>query len=144
MFWFVLKAAWRDAMSTYQVSLGLFLLPRKCVWIWVCSYFAVSARSGNTIESRCTSFAVIYHITMLIHTLYYQKYWVLYVTLDHKTSHKGKFFVIKSWINHISIDVWFGQYLKIWNLRMQKNLHFEKITVKVVQMKFLAMHITNQ
>ncbi len=27
---------------------------------------------------------------------------------------------------------------------MQKNLNTEKIIVKVVQMKFLAMHITNQ
>ncbi len=27
---------------------------------------------------------------------------------------------------------------------MQKNLDIEKITFKVVQMKFLAMHITNQ
>ncbi len=35
-------------------------------------------------------------------------------------------------------------YLKIWNLRVQKDLHIEKITFKVVQMKFLAMHITNQ
>ncbi len=70
-----------------------------------------------------------------------------------QTSHKGKFFEIEiytsseSWINNISIDVWFvmiGQYLKIWNLRVQKNLNIEKITFKVVQMKFLAMHITNQ
>ncbi len=37
-----------------------------------------------------------------------------------------------------------GQYLKIWNLRVKKNLNIEKITFKVVQMKFLAMHITNQ
>ncbi len=37
-----------------------------------------------------------------------------------------------------------GQYLKIWNLRKQKNLNIEKIIFKVVQMKFLAMHITNQ
>ncbi len=43
-----------------------------------------------------------------------------------------------------------GQYLaeihilKIWNLRVQKKLNIEKITFKVVQMKFLAMHITNQ
>ncbi len=37
-----------------------------------------------------------------------------------------------------------GQYVKIWNLRVQKNLIIEKIIVKVVQMKFLAMHITNQ
>ncbi len=35
-------------------------------------------------------------------------------------------------------------YLKICNLRVQKNLSFEKIVFKVVQMKFLAMHITNQ
>ncbi len=33
--------------------------------------------------------------------------------------------------------------MKIWNLRVQ-NICFEKITFKVVQMKFLAMHITNQ
>ncbi len=33
--------------------------------------------------------------------------------------------------------------LKIWNLRVQKNLNIEKIAFKVVQMKFLAMHITN-
>ncbi len=37
-----------------------------------------------------------------------------------------------------------GQYLEIWNLRVQKNLNIEKISFKVVQMKFLAMHITNQ
>ncbi len=35
-------------------------------------------------------------------------------------------------------------YLKIWNLRVQKNLNIEKIAFKVVQMKFLSMHITNQ
>ncbi len=35
-------------------------------------------------------------------------------------------------------------YLKIWNLRVQKNQNIEKITFKLVQMKFLAMHITNQ
>ncbi len=35
-------------------------------------------------------------------------------------------------------------YLKIWNLRKQKNLNIEKIIFKVVQIKFLAMHITNQ
>ncbi len=37
-----------------------------------------------------------------------------------------------------------GQYLQIWNLREQKNLNIEKIIFKVVQMKFLAMHITIQ
>ncbi len=35
-------------------------------------------------------------------------------------------------------------YLKIWNLRVLKNLNIWKIAVNVVQMKFLAMHITNQ
>ncbi len=35
-------------------------------------------------------------------------------------------------------------YLKIWNLKVQKNQNIEKIAFKVVQMKFLAMHITNQ
>ncbi len=34
-------------------------------------------------------------------------------------------------------------YLKIWNLRVQKNLNIEKITYKSFQTKFLAMHITN-
>ncbi len=33
--------------------------------------------------------------------------------------------------------------VKIWNLRVQKNLNIEKITFKFVQMKFL-MHITKQ
>ncbi len=41
-----------------------------------------------------------------------------------------------------------GQYLAeiqlFENLRVQKNLNIEKITFKVVQMKFLAMHITNK
>ncbi len=35
-------------------------------------------------------------------------------------------------------------YWKIWNLKVQKNLNMEKITFKFVQMKFLAMHVTNQ
>ncbi len=36
-------------------------------------------------------------------------------------------------------------YLKIWNLRVQnKYQYIEKIAFKVVQMKFLATHITDQ
>ncbi len=35
-------------------------------------------------------------------------------------------------------------YFKIWNLRVQQNLNIEKITFKVVQIKFLSMHVTNQ
>ncbi len=34
-------------------------------------------------------------------------------------------------------------YLKIWNLRVQKNQNIEKITFKAVQIK-LAMHFTNR
>ncbi len=47
------------------------------------------------------------------------------------------------WIINISIDVWFGQYLIIWNLRVQNNQNIEKIIFKVIQIKFL-MHINNQ
>ncbi len=75
------------------------------------------------------------------------------MALEHKSSHKGQFFEIEiytspeSLINNISIVVWFvmiGQHLYFRNLRVQKNLNIEKISFKVVQMKFLAMHITNQ
>ncbi len=59
---------------------------------------------------------------------------------------------MRSLFIQISDDVWIvmiGQYLaekqlfEIWILRVQKNLNIEKITFKVIQMKFLAMHITN-
>ncbi len=54
-----------------------------------------------------------------------------YVTLEHKTSHKGPFLEVeiyassKRWINNISIDVWFGQYFNISNLRVQKHQNIE-------------------
>ncbi len=82
------------------------------------------------------------------HTEVFQS-WVN-MTLEHKTSHKSQYYEIefyassKSWINNTSIGVWFGQYLKIWNLRMQKHLNIEKIIFKVVQIKLLAMHINNK
>ncbi len=77
------------------------------------------------------------------------------VTLDHKTSLKCTFFKIEiytEWIIFLLMYGLLGQdniwprynYLKIWNLRVQKNLNIEKIAFKVVQMKFLAMHITNK
>ncbi len=85
---------------------------------------------------------------------------IVYVTLDHKTSHKGQFFrnwdlyIIWKLINKLSIAVWFvmiGQYLAeiqlFENLESEgakRNQNIEKITFKVVQMKFLAMHITNK
>ncbi len=79
------------------------------------------------------------------------------MTLDHKTSHKGQVFKIEiytspeSWINKPFWFVRIGQYLSeiqlLENLESEgakKNLNIEKITFKVVQIKFLAMHITNQ
>ncbi len=61
----------------------------------------------------------------------------MYVTLDHES--KSMYGLL--WLDNIYLRY---NYLKIWNLRVQKNLNIEKITFKVVQMKFLAMHITNQ
>ncbi len=44
-----------------------------------------------------------------------------------------------------SDNIWpSNNYLNIWKLRVQKNLNIEKITLKVVQVKFLVMHNTNQ
>ncbi len=44
-----------------------------------------------------------------------------------------------------SDNIWLKyNYLKSWNLRVQKHLNIEKIAFKDVQIKFLAMHITNQ
>ncbi len=60
--------------------------------------------------------------------------------------------MLSIWINNPSIDVWFdmiGLYLGdiqlFENLESEgaKNPNIEKITFKVVQMKFLTMHITN-
>ncbi len=78
--------------------------------------------------------------------------WYIFVTLDHKTSLKGQFFgSIEIWIFPLMYgllwldNIWLRyNYLKIWNLRVQKNQNIEKIIFKVVQIKFLAMHITNQ
>ncbi len=39
-------------------------------------------------------------------------------------------------------NIWLRyNYLKIWNLRVKKNLNIEKTTFKFVQMKVLALHI---
>ncbi len=41
-------------------------------------------------------------------------------------------------------NIWLRyKYLKIWDLRLYKNLNIEKIAFKVVQIKSLAVHITN-
>ncbi len=55
-----------------------------------------------------------------------------YVTLDHKTSHKGQFFVRDT-------TIWKSG---IWGCK--KNQNIEKITFKVVQINCLAMQITNK
>ncbi len=55
------------------------------------------------------------------------------MSLDHKTSHKGQFFEIEIFPAESRI-----------NKLNKTNLNIEKIAYKVVQIKFLAMHITNQ
>ncbi len=85
---------------------------------------------------------------------------ITFVTLVHKTSLKCQFFEIeiytssKSWINKLSIDVWFvriGQYVPeiqlFENLESEgakKKQNTEKIAFKFVQMKCLVLHITKQ
>ncbi len=64
-----------------------------------------------------------------------------YVTLDHKTNHKGQSYEIEI---YTSSESWINKLFLIWNLRLQENLNIEKMAFKVVQMTFLAMHITNQ
>ncbi len=49
-------------------------------------------------------------MVIAVATHLYKSYMITYVTLDHKTSHKGQFILI----NNLSIDVWLvmiGQYL---------------------------------
>ncbi len=79
------------------------------------------------------------------------------MTQDHKISHKGSFSEIEiytasdSWIKKLLIELWFvriGQYLA--EIQLFDNLESEgakksfKLAFKIVQMKFLAMHTTNQ
>ncbi len=45
------------------------------------------------------------------------------------------------WLDNIWLRY---NYLKTWNLRVQNNLNIEKIAFNFVQIKFFAMHITNQ
>ncbi len=64
------------------------------------------------------------------------------MTLDHKTSHKSQFLEIEiytsseSWINKLSIDVWFVRTIFSRDTTIWKSGSCPK--------KFLAMHITNQ
>ncbi len=59
--------------------------------------------------------------------------------------------IYTSYINKLSIDVWFvriGQYFAemqlFENLESEGAKNIEKIAFKVVQMKYLAVHFTNQ
>ncbi len=71
-----------------------------------------------------------------------------------QTSHKGQFYEILIYASSEKLNKWAFHWCMVCydrtifeNLeseRVQKNQNIEKITFKVVQMKFLAMHITNQ
>ncbi len=61
----------------------------------------------------------------------------MYVTLDHKTSHKGQLFF--NWDTYIILNIWLRyNYLKIWNLKVQKNLNTEKIAFNIGQNEVLG------
>ncbi len=80
-------------------------------------------------------------VDVVLHLLYFfivghsEVIYTVYVTLDHKTSHKGKFSEIRFPLMYCllgSDNIWPRyNYLKIWNLRVQKNLNIEKITFKL-------------
>ncbi len=72
--------------------------------------------------------------------------------LEHKSS-RVNFFQIEiytsfwSWINKLSIDVWFVKTIFGWDRTILKSGIWrckKKFDFKVVQMKFLAMHVTNK
>ncbi len=79
---------------------------------------------------------------------------IIYVTLDHKTSHKCQFFDIniytstESWINKpfVRIGPFLAEIQLFENLESEgaKKNNNEKITYKFVQIKLLEMHITNK
>ncbi len=51
---------------------------------------------------------------------------VLYVTLDHKTSHKGHFLEIEIYTSSFHHFWPRYNYLKIWNLRVQKKSKYRE------------------
>ncbi len=77
------------------------------------------------------------------------------VNLEDKTSHKGHVLLklTHNLINKLPLmygllgydNIWPRYYyLEIWNLSVQKKSKYWEIVFNVVQIKFLAMHITNQ
>ncbi len=77
--------------------------------------------------ARAWKYGLMFANMLLLCVAEFKRCCTSFVTLDHKTSHKGPFnFFEKSWIKKLSIDVWFGNiwlrynYFKICNLRVQK------------------------
>ncbi len=130
---------WWLQMSRLSHWISELLELTVCVCVCVCVWAPAAATiSTSPPSSRARARATnMFHISLPRCDIKERKH-VCYVDLQHKYSHNGIFHEIESyasserWINNISIDVWFGQYLKIWNLRVQKNLNIEKIIFKVV------------
>ncbi len=108
-----------------------------------CSVFNPDYRIRISLLAKCVQThkesVVFFRSTCCMHT---------YVIIDHKTSHKGLFFIeIYTSSNKFSIDVWFVRTIFGWDTTIWKSgiwgCKFKKITFKVVQIKFLAMYITN-
>ncbi len=112
------------------------------------------------ITSKCREVHIVY-IYIYIYIYMRVHFYICILDPGHKISFKCQFFGMEIytsaeiWINNISINVWFvriRQYLAeiqlFENLESEgakkNNLNIEKIIFKDVQMKFLAMHITNQ
>ncbi len=93
---------------------------------WVLLYQLYSSVSNDSLLTRLRYTCVVDYCGIECYTLIWA---ILYVTLDHKTSHKGHFFNFEiwiSWINKLSIDVWFvmiGQYLA--EIQLFENLESE-------------------
>ncbi len=108
----------------------------KTLQIYYCHEFS---NSGKTMSECGTAYSD--------YCLYSRNSKFSFLTLDHKTSLKCQFFEIFPLMYGLlgSDNIWPRyNYFKIWNLRVQKHLNIEKIIFKVVQIKFLLMHITNQ
>ncbi len=79
---------------------------------------------------------------MWILWLFFCEFAMIYVTLDHKTSHKGRFYKTEiytsseSWINKLFIDVWsvgMGQYFA--KIQLFENLESEGAKKKYILKK---------
>ncbi len=129
-------------MSAYE-SMHISMCILACMWMFVCIY------------NMCVIMKVLWVILHQDIVMCDANSMIKYIC-DPRPQNQGHFFFIEiyisqSRINKLSIDwlvkdnIWLRyNYLKICNLRVQKNINIDKMAFKVVQMKFLAMHITNQ